>query len=175
MKWYCDWCPQLKTCCLDSNLELGVTSLVVDLQHIKKIAYYKILLEFFFKKQWPEPERCIVRCFGFVLLGGLVLGSPWKVPLRLRLVSHFCSPKSSLVVKIMQHFLLLPSLDLVVRSWVYLLPLLHASYVGSTSGQWVQVGRKKCCKKITSPTRLNACRNIPLMLSCILNPIATCD
>ena len=43
----------------------------------------------------PLINSCIVRCQGDVQLGGPMLGSPWLVPLRLRLLSLFYSLKRS--------------------------------------------------------------------------------
>ena len=50
--------------------------------------------------KYTQPLKCIVGCRGVMQRGGLVLGSPWQVPLRLRLISIFCSLKSYLVLKI---------------------------------------------------------------------------
>ena len=41
----------------------------------------------------PYLPLFLVCCLGVLKLGGLVLGSPWLVPLRMRLVSLFYSLK----------------------------------------------------------------------------------
>ena len=44
-------------------------------------------------------KKYIVDCQGVVQLGGLVLGYPWEVPLRLKLISLFSSLKVPLKLK----------------------------------------------------------------------------
>ena len=58
----------------------------------------------------PTSLKYKVDCQGVVQIGGLVLGYPWEVPVRLRLISLLYSLKFSLELKKQKTCLILLSL-----------------------------------------------------------------
>ena len=66
-----------------------------------------------------DSDFYIVGCRGVVQLGGLVLGSPGLVPLRLRLASFFFSLRSTLVFKIKNTWFILFSQPLLIYHFAF--------------------------------------------------------